>query len=188
MGALRISGGSLRGRKIPLPAGEVRATSARAREAYFNVVAPSIGGARFLDLYTGSGMFALEAASRGAGRIVAVDRSQRAVSALSALAREWNLPIETMRADAIQAIGRLQPAAPFDLVYVDPPWDDPGYAEVIETIDRRLPLEAGALVAAEHRSGALPFVAERLDRLHVRKRYRYGAVSITMLEAEGRAR
>ncbi|MGK2856954.1 MAG: RsmD family RNA methyltransferase, partial [Thermoanaerobaculia bacterium] len=75
MSSVRISGGTLRGRKVQLPRGELRPTSSRAREAYFNVIAPSIEGARFLDLFSGTGVFSLEAASRGAASIVAVDSS-----------------------------------------------------------------------------------------------------------------
>lgn len=181
MGSLRVSGGSLRGRKVPLPRYELRPTSGRAREAFFNVVAPSIAGASFLDLFAGTGIFSIEAASRGAARIVAVDDARRAIQPLAALAREWKLPVETMLTDAIQAVARLAPAPPFDLVYADPPYDYSRYEELVAAIDRQLPLADDAVVALEHRSREIPFEASVLTRLALRKTSRYGNVAITYL-------
>lgn len=181
MSTLRVSGGALRGRKIALPRHEVRPTSGRAREAFFNVVAPAIDGASFLDLFAGSGIFSIEAASRGAARIVAVDQARGAVQQLASLAREWNLPVETMQADALQALARLAHAPPFDLVWADPPYHYARYADLIAAIDARLPLARDAIVALEHRSGPVPFSPAELSRLALHKSTRYGNVSITYL-------
>ena len=82
MPSLRVTGGTLRGRRVPVPAGEVRPTSERARQAYFNIVSDRIAGARFLDLFAGSGIFSLEALSRGAAAAIAVEQSQRQCAAI----------------------------------------------------------------------------------------------------------
>jgi len=79
---LRVTAGTLRGRRIPVPAGDVRPTSERARQAFFNIVGERIEGARFLDLFAGSGIFAFEAVSRGAESATAVERDRRAVEAI----------------------------------------------------------------------------------------------------------
>jgi 16S rRNA (guanine966-N2)-methyltransferase len=179
MGFVRISGGTLRGRKVPLPPHDVRPTSGRAREAYFNVVAAAIEGAASLDLFTGSGIFALEAGSRGARRIVAVDATPGALKPLAALAREWNLPIETMLADAPLAVRRMAGSAPFDLVYADPPYDSSVHAGLLQAIDEVLPLTEGALVAIEHRAGRSPFGDVELRRLAPLRTSRYGNVAIS---------
>ena len=182
MGGVRVTGGALRGRNVPLPRHELRPTSGRAREAYFNVVAPRIEGAAFLDLFSGTGIFSIEAGSRGAARIVAVDESRRAMELLSRLAREWNLPVATMPSDAILAIRRLaRDRAPFDLVYADPPYDYPDYARLIGEIDENLPLTGDALIAIEHRSGKDAFTPPPLTRLQLEKTSRYGNVAITYL-------
>lgn len=165
-----------------LPRGELRPTSSRAREAFFNVIAPRIEGARFLDLFSGTGVFSLEAASRGAASVVAVDRSSPAGRALSELARSWELPIRTVVADAVLAVERLRGEPPFDLVYVDPPYDYPAYTALLTTIDRELPLSSEAVVAVEHRSGPPPFAPEELTSLVFRKSSRYGNVSISYFE------
>lgn len=182
MSTLRISGGALRGRRIPLPPTDLRPTSAVAREAFFNVVAPLVEGCAFLDLFSGSGIFSFEAASRGAARIVAVDSSPRSLRTLGSLAREWNLSITTMPIDALQAVKRLAPGEPFDLVWADPPYAYERYPALLEALDRDLPLSDDAVVALEHRSGALPFDPASLTRLAFRKTARYGTVSVTYLD------
>jgi 16S rRNA (guanine(966)-N(2))-methyltransferase RsmD len=185
MGKVRVTGGALRGRNVPLPRCELRPTSGRAREAYFNVVAPRIEGAAFLDLFSGSGIFSVEAGSRGAARIVAVDESRRALEPLSRLAREWNLPVTTMLSDALLAIRLLsRERGAFDLVYADPPYDYPDYARLLEEIDAHLRLSEDALVAIEHRSGKLPFEIPPLERLQIERTSRYGNVAITYFRRE----
>ncbi|MFN2441799.1 MAG: 16S rRNA (guanine(966)-N(2))-methyltransferase RsmD [Thermoanaerobaculia bacterium] len=182
MGSVRISGGALRGRNVPLPRGEVRPTSARAREAYFNVIAPRIDGARFLDLFSGTGVFSLEAASRGAAAVVSIDNSPRAMRALGELARAWELPIRTITADALAAVPRLRNEPPFDLVYVDPPYDYPDYAPLLRAVDLDLPLSDDAVIAVEHRSGPPPFDSAEATSLVFRKSSRYGNVSISYFD------
>src|SRR5512142_3420716 len=104
MASLRITAGTLRGRRVAVPQGDVRPTSERARQAFFNIVSDRIEGAHFLDLFAGSGVFALEAVSRGAERATAVERDKRAAAAISNLAKAWALPLDVVTDDAIAAI------------------------------------------------------------------------------------
>jgi 16S rRNA (guanine(966)-N(2))-methyltransferase RsmD len=84
-GRFRIIGGSWRGRRLPVPPdADVRPTPDRVRETVFNWLAPTIAGARCLDLYAGSGALGLEALSRGASRVVFVDRSPAVLRQLAA--------------------------------------------------------------------------------------------------------
>src|ERR1043166_9625038 len=75
---LRIIAGKFRGRKLKSPPTEqTRPTSDRLRETLFNVLAPRLEGARFLDLCGGTGAVGLEALSRGAAHVTFVDRSRK---------------------------------------------------------------------------------------------------------------
>ena len=75
---MRIIAGKYRGRRLQSPPSlATRPTSDRLREALFNVLAPRIEGARFLDLCAGSGAVGIEALSRGAGHVTLVDQSRK---------------------------------------------------------------------------------------------------------------
>jgi len=174
--SLRITAGTLRGRRVAVPPAEIRPTSERARQAYFNIVAERIGGAHFLDLFAGSGVFALEAVSRGAASATAVERDRRAAAAIANLAKAWSVPVSVVGEEAIAAIPRLGDV--FDLVYADPPYGYERYDDLLLTIDERLKLRNDAIVVIEHRRKTEPFAAKprRLARF---RRAEYGDVAMT---------
>jgi 16S rRNA (guanine966-N2)-methyltransferase len=176
MASLRITAGALRGRRVAVPPDDVRPTSERARQAYFNIVAERVPGARFLDLFAGSGVFSLEAASRGAASATAVERDKRAAAAIANLAKAWSQPIHVVHDDAIKAIPKLGDV--FDLVYADPPYGFEQYDELLLLVDERLKLRNGALITIEHRRRAEPFTTE-LRNLHESRTAEYGDVAMT---------
>ncbi len=177
MQSLRVTGGTLRGRRVPIPAGEVRPTSERARQAYFNIVSERIAGARFLDLFAGSGIFSLEALSRGAAAAVAVERSPKQCAAIEQTAGALGVLVTTVAGDAIATLGSLS-ATPFDLIYADPPYDYGRYDDLVAAIARG-PLAPDALVAVEHRRRTEPFHQTTLREI---RRAEYGEVWITFFE------
>src|SRR3954468_16933810 len=82
---MRIVAGEFRGRTLKSPAWEgLRPTSDRLRETLFNVLGPSIHGARMLDGFAGTGAIGIEALSRGAAQVVLVERDPRAVQLIEA--------------------------------------------------------------------------------------------------------
>ena len=123
---LRIIAGEWRGRRLRFPAGtSIRPTPDRVRETLFNWLGPAIRGARALDLFAGSGALGLEALSRGAAAAVFVDADPRSVAALRERCAEWGArAAEAHRADALDWLARPRGAgvAPFDLVFLDPPF------------------------------------------------------------------
>src|SRR3954465_11131809 len=177
MPSLRITAGTLRGRRVALPPNEVRPTSEGARQAYFNIVAERIAGAHFLDLFAGSGVFAMEAVPRGAASATAVERDRRAAAAIGNLATAWSLPVTVVNDDALAAMPRLRDV--FDLVYADPPYGYEDYGELLRTIDERLKLRNGALVTIEHRRprGGRELIPVPLRHLKETRRADYGEAS-----------
>jgi 16S rRNA (guanine966-N2)-methyltransferase len=132
---------------VPVPAG-VRPTEARVREALFSIWAPRLPGARFLDLFAGSGAVSLEAAGRGAGRVLAVEGDRRIAARLRESMRTLGAAVEVRQADLPAGLeGALASGERFDLVFVDPPYDSKGH-EI--TLARLCPyVEPGGEVALE---------------------------------------
>ena len=155
---MRIIGGHYRSRRLSTPRGEAtRPTSDRLRETLFNVLGPRLEGARFLDLYAGSGAVGLEALSRGAAFCCFVERAPAALAAiranLAALAVErprWALEVHA----AARALSDLSAAKlGFDLIFLDPPYEAAAeYTATLETLGAAASpvLAPGATVIAEH--------------------------------------
>lgn len=99
-----------------------RPTSARAREALFDILAPRLSGARILDLYSGSGAVGLEAVSRGAASAILVEASP--LDLRRNLARLGDPPtvrcLGVSSAEAIRSLARAGEC--FDIVFADPPY------------------------------------------------------------------
>ncbi|MFP5237598.1 MAG: 16S rRNA (guanine(966)-N(2))-methyltransferase RsmD [Acidobacteriota bacterium] len=153
---MRVIAGSLRSRSLQAPPGlDTRPTSDRLRETLFNVLAPRIQGAVFLDLYAGSGAVGIEAVSRGAARVVLVERAPSALKILRANLERLGLKRECeVHAGTVAAFLRRPSAAPFDIIFLDPPYDaESEYASTLERIGGEAValLAPDAVVIAEHR-------------------------------------
>ena len=179
MSSLRITGGTLRGRRVAVPAFDVRPTSERARQAYFNIVGERIGGSRFLDLFAGSGIFSFEATSRGAAAATAIDFDRRNSTSIEKQAAAFGVPVKAVSGDVLTVLKRL--ADPVDLVYADPPYDYEQYEDLVRGI-AELPLSPDALVAVEHRRRTSPF-GDSVGKLAAVRRAEYGEVWITFFSA-----
>jgi len=131
---MRIIAGEWRGRTLQAPAWEgLRPTSDRLRETLFNVLAPRIRGARVLDGYAGTGAVGIEALSRGASEVVFVERDPRAVALIEAnLARCGVRDRHAIIRSDLTTVTGLARAAPFDLVFLDPPYGRAGLDAAIQ--------------------------------------------------------
>jgi 16S rRNA (guanine966-N2)-methyltransferase len=164
---MRIIGGEFRSRVLIAPRGtETRPTSDRLRETLFNVIQPRLAGARFLDLYAGSGANGLEALSRGAAQAVFVEQASTALAAIRAnvtslgvggRAQVEGVPVRRWLANAVRTPenGTMSPIVPaFHVIFLDPPYTDTEeYRAVLEHLGSegaRL-VVPGGVVIAEHR-------------------------------------
>jgi 16S rRNA (guanine966-N2)-methyltransferase len=122
---LRIIAGTHRGRRLQFPAGvEIRPTPDRVRETLFNWLQPRIDQARVLDLFAGSGALGLEALSRGAAHVTFVEKDRRAAAAIEEVARAWGQTnAQVACAGAIEWLAAHGTEPPFDIVFLDPPYD-----------------------------------------------------------------
>lgn len=155
-GELRIIGGTWRSRRLVFPASEgLRPTPDRVRETVFNWLTPHLPGAACLDLFAGSGAFGFEALSRGAARVVLVEKRLEVVEALRHNRGQLKADqADIVHADALQYL--RGPAAAFDIVFIDPPYDSGLLGPCLELLDARGWLKPDASIYLEAPRDAEP--------------------------------
>jgi 16S rRNA (guanine966-N2)-methyltransferase len=124
---MRITGGLARGIPLTLPKGDaVRPATDAMRQAVFSSLATRVEGARFLDLFAGSGAYGLEALSRGAAGGVFVEKDARTAGFirqnLAAVCKSLGRPADGVQVVTADATITMPGEAP-DLVFIDPPYD-----------------------------------------------------------------
>ena len=151
---MRITGGTFGGRNLKVPKSDaIRPTQDRVREALFNILAPEIAGAEFLDLFSGSGAVGLEAISRGAKGATFVEANRRHLSVLkenlSSLCPTASATV--VAADCYRWISSYSGPG-FTIGFADPPYalgEERGYASVLSTLAERGVIRLGGLFVAE---------------------------------------
>ena len=184
----RIIAGSAKGRRIDTPKGSrTRPTTDRTREALFSALASwfdtadeapesQLDGVAVLDLYAGSGAVALEAASRGARPVWAVESDAGTARIARGNATATGLPVTVVATTVEKALGAPPPAR-FDVVWADPPYDLPGerLAPVLAAVQERWLATDGLLVVERATRDLAPVwppeLSERWDR-------RYGETTL----------
>jgi 16S rRNA (guanine966-N2)-methyltransferase len=162
--SVRVIAGTLKGRRLKPPTWEgLRPTSDKLRETLFNILAPVVEGARVLDGYAGTGAIGLEAISRGAAHVTFVERDRRAQSLIAENVSACGVRdgYVIIRAGIDRAVKTLAPAS-FDLVLLDPPYDEP--LDPIVTSAARLLAADGTLVLEHARRRPSPLSAGGLTR------------------------
>lgn len=185
---MRVIGGADRGRRLAAPRGlRTRPTAERVREALFDILGPAVRGSRVLDLFAGTGAVGIEALSRGAARAVFVEHDREALRALRANLAALRVSRERARVvagDALAALATLGVTeAPFDLVFLDPPYEDARVQRALETLARGALLSAGAAIVVQHfaKTPVLPPSGLVVDR----EARRFGETTLTFFRAEG---
>lgn len=149
-GTVRIIGGSWRGRRLPVAdVPGLRPSGDRGREVLFNWLQAHVRGASCVDLFAGTGVLGLEAASRGAGQVILVEKSRAAARQLRDNLETLVAPrCRVVCADALDwlAAGRC-PAA--DLVFIDPPFDSGLQGPALDLLATHDCLSEGGLVYLE---------------------------------------
>jgi len=140
---MRISGGEFRGRPLFTHKGQdVRPTPDKVRQAFFNIIGDTIGGARFLDLFGGTGAMGLEAVSRGAALAVIVEKDHASLVIKNAgrLGLDDDPRLSVIRADSFEALDKFDREGNlFDIVYADPPWKTDKWSRIAAMSAKILP-------------------------------------------------
>ncbi len=183
---MRVITGTARGRRLgELKGQETRPTTGKVKEAVFSALQFDLEGRRVLDLFAGTGQMGIEALSRGASSCVFVDMRRDA----AALVRE-NLAVCGLsdRAQVVcgDAMGYLASVrAPFDLVFLDPPYGDEVLERAIAHIARfDILAPRGIIVAESPADKTLPALSAPYG---VYREYRYGRIKVTVYHREEEA-
>ena len=151
---MRIISGDLKGKRIHSIKGtKTRPTSDRLRESIFNIIAFNVQPARTLDLFAGTGAFAIEALSRGAEFAVLIDISKSAVSAIKKNIKSCRLENRTkvIKWDINKNLNCVEHSYPlFDLVFIDPPYDKNFLKPTLLNLHLSCCLKNGSLIIVEH--------------------------------------
>lgn len=193
---MRIIAGEFRGRVLKSPPSmHVRPTSDRLRETLFNVIAPHVPGARFLDLCAGTGAVGIEAISRGASFVTFVDRVHRVCALIEENLDLCGVPeemTEVVKGDAAEFLRRTVRGGgedwrgghgPWDIAYFDPPYAD-DYLSVLQLFGEHaaeLLREGGRLIVEHHHKNPLKDAVGRLRRWRI---LRQGDSALSFYEAQ----
>ncbi len=157
---MRVIAGTYRSRILKSLKGlALRPTSDRLRETLFNVLAPSIAGSRFIDLFAGTGAIGVEALSRGAAEVVFIENHgpaatliRRNLESLGITTGATVLAVDALRGLAMLAARKNSGTPAFDHIFLDPPYaaaED--YSRVLEFLGSADLLAPGGIIIAEHR-------------------------------------
>jgi 16S rRNA (guanine966-N2)-methyltransferase len=176
---MRVIAGIYRSRILKSLKGlALRPTSDRLRETLFNVLAPNIAGARFVDLFAGTGAIGIEALSRGAAQVVFIENHapaatliRRNLESLGINTAATVLAVDALRGLAMLAARKNSGAPAFDCIFLDPPYAAAtDYSRVLEFLGSADLLAPGGIVVAEHRRNFdLPEEPGALRRFRVLK-------------------
>jgi 16S rRNA (guanine966-N2)-methyltransferase len=168
-----------------LPGQDTRPTSARVREAVFNIWQEKITGCRWLDLCAGSGSMGAEALCRGASSVLAVEQSPRACAIIqqnwqqvASYEQEWKV----LRGSVLQLLPKLS-GMQFDLIYLDPPYESGLYQPILEAIAQHQLLDISGEIAAEHRPQR--WVSPEIATWEICREKVYGNTALTFYRGVG---
>jgi len=184
---MRITGGIYKGRTIEIPTGqlEIRPAMDRMRESVFAVLG-DLSGLSFLDLFSGSGIIALEAASRGANPVVCVERDRGKFPMLlknvsiAELKEERRIECKAQPVELFIARNKTS----FDIAFLDPPFPYAFRLELLRSLEKGSAISPGGLVLIHfphedrlpREIGALVLEDERVYGRSIVRFYRKGKI------------
>lgn len=149
---MRVIAGTARSLPLKTPAGMVtRPTSDKIKETLFNVLMPYLADAKFLDLYSGSGGIGIEAISRGAEFACFVEKNREAVQCIEQNLRftKFEGQALVMKSDVMMALRQLEGKHVFDVIFMDPPYNEQLEAQVLEYLSGSALIHDDTLIVVE---------------------------------------
>lgn len=151
---MRIVSGVLKGRRFELPNGKwkTRPTTDYAKESLFNILSNWVvlEGIEVLDLFSGTGNLAYEFASRGASKVVCVEKFGACIQYIERTAKSFGIVdiLETRKQDAFKFLKHHQQQ--YDIIFADPPYDSPKFPLLPQLVQQQQLLKKDGLLIIEH--------------------------------------
>ena len=183
---MRIIAGEYASRIIQTQKGtNTRPTLDKVREAVFMSLGGLFEGGSFLDIYAGSGANGLEAISRGFDEATFVDKDKKAIQVIKDNIESLGCKEKTIVLscrDKIALDKFKEEKKTFDVIYLDPPYANDVYDDILKTIDEyELLSPGGTIVVESDKEQALP---ESVGKLNQVKNKIYGTVKVTYYKGE----
>ena len=179
---MRVISGKFKGKNLSFVSNEeLRPTANMVRQALFTKLQFEISGKKFLDLFAGSGAIGIEALSRGAGRVVFVDKSPLAINIIKQNISNTitgNRQFEVVHSDFKRALETF--FEKFDFIFLDPPYKSNFYLEAASLILKNNLLSNGGMLICEHEAKS-PF---EISGFKVISRKKYGTKMLSYFMKE----
>lgn len=149
---MRVIAGSARRLLLKTPKGlTTRPTSDQIKETLFNMLMPYLGDIAFLDLFSGSGGIGIEALSRGANSCVFVENNREAIKCIkeNLLNTHFTDKAQLMEMDVLSALNRLEGKQTFDIIFMDPPYNNDYEEAVLRYLSRSSIVNEDTLIVVE---------------------------------------
>ena len=185
---MRIIAGASKGRKLATPKSQsIRPTSDRVKESLFNILGSEVEGKVVLDLFAGTGNLGIEALSRGAKRVIFVEKGRQAVRLIQTNFNQFGLAdrSEILPKDANRAIGILkQRGECFDLIFMDPPYEKGLIQRTLMKLSTHPIYHGDSILVIEHnRREPLPGI---LEGWHLIRQQKIGDTLLSFLTLQVR--
>lgn len=181
---VRVIAGSARGRRLKTPKGVgTRPTADRVKESLFSILGQRVVDAVVLDLFAGTGALGIEALSRGAKQVLFIESDRSVARILTENVHACGFEPAAMVLVARVPLRRGLPAgwAPFDLVFMDPPYERGLALPALQWLADEGLVRAGGWVVVEH--GSKEEMPSKLKNLTVFRRKPFGESVVSFLES-----
>lgn len=146
---MRVTGGIYGGRIVKCPPGEIRPSMDRRRESLFSILG-NLEGQSFLDLFAGSGVVGIEAASRGASPVLLIEKDRGKRRVIIENLKIVSSDISLWMMDVRRYLDTAK--TNWDIVYADPPFPFTGRKEILQQIDKNNILAENGIIILHHPS------------------------------------
>jgi 16S rRNA (guanine(966)-N(2))-methyltransferase RsmD len=174
---MRITGGTLKGRRIKIPKRRVRPTKGIVRGAIFNIIGSHIQNAHILDIFAGSGALGLEALSRGATSCVFIEKKSKVLRENIKNLYPRAQTIHIISSDFRRGVKRVVNKQ-FNIIFVDPPYHTQYIQKTLALIMKYRLLSNNGVVIVEHHSDEALKVPENLL---LEKKKKYGETTVSFI-------